>query len=182
MEEERMAVIPMLTPNNAVLTTASIEVAVLRLDKRQVTAAIFRQIHERSPIAANGGLIAGAVPWGLVNYFWSGAAEYEFQGDRNRVHLLWQLGNSLYRARFSDRRPAPPACIGRGFPIRRTSRAMGAPRSTALLTRRRPQPSRLTGPRPTPCSPASISSTSPPDASTACTPGLTAEYDHPACA
>jgi hypothetical protein len=39
-----MATVPMLTPNNAVLTTAPIEVAVLRPDKRQVTAAVFRLV------------------------------------------------------------------------------------------------------------------------------------------
>jgi hypothetical protein len=49
-----MAVIPMLTPNNAVLTTATIEVAVLRLDKRQVTMSVFRQVHERSPTRRQG--------------------------------------------------------------------------------------------------------------------------------
>ena len=59
-----MAVTPMLAPNNAVLTTATIEVAVLRLDKRQVTQAVFRQVPERSPISADGGLIDGATPGG----------------------------------------------------------------------------------------------------------------------
>jgi hypothetical protein len=91
-----MAVVPMLTPNNAVLTTATIEIATLRLDKRQVTAAVFRQVTERSPIAADDGLIEGAVPWGTVNYWWS---EAEKPGA-NAIHLLWQLGNRLHRARL----------------------------------------------------------------------------------
>jgi hypothetical protein len=103
-----MSVIPVLTPSTAVLTTASIEVAVLRLDRRQVTAAVFRQVPERSPIAVDGGLIEGAMPWGHVNYWWPG------DGERNRyphnkysdpeymaqLHLLWQLENNLYRVRL----------------------------------------------------------------------------------
>jgi hypothetical protein len=96
-----MAVIPMLTPNNAVLTTATIEIATLRLDKRQVTQSVFRQVHERSPIAVDGGLIDGAVPWGSVNYWWSGA---EQPGDP-AIHLLWQLGNKLFRARLDGQSP-----------------------------------------------------------------------------
>ena len=96
-----MAVIPMLTPNNAVLTTATITIATLRLDKRQVTQAMFRQVPERSPIGADGGLIEGAVPWGLVSYWWPDASRPQPAESRyNSIHLLWQYRHQLHRARL----------------------------------------------------------------------------------
>jgi hypothetical protein len=39
------------------------------------------------------------VPWGLVDYWWK---ENEKPGYGKSIHLLWQMGNKLFRARMSE--------------------------------------------------------------------------------
>ncbi|MER5504813.1 hypothetical protein ABT052_05715 [Streptomyces sp. NPDC002766] len=80
-----------LTPKNATVTTATIEVQALRIGKKQVTQAVFRQLKEEALITDDGTL--KGIPWGTVNYHpdkCSDAPEH--------LHVVWQNGDQLCRS------------------------------------------------------------------------------------
>ncbi|MFD5216942.1 hypothetical protein ACFWMH_04570 [Streptomyces tendae] len=81
-----------LTPQNATITTASIQVQALTIGKKQVTLAVFRQLEDEDIIKPlDAGLVGD--PWGRVNYHPDKCAE-----DKEHIHVVWQRGDELRRA------------------------------------------------------------------------------------
>jgi hypothetical protein len=66
-------------------------VKTLTIRDRQVTLAVFRQLHREAVIDGRSGEISG-VPWGTINYFWKGCGL-----DEEHVHVVWQKGDELRR-------------------------------------------------------------------------------------
>lgn len=71
----------------ASITTTGIDIKCLRVDGRNLTMSVFRQIPKECPFDADGD-IKGDI-WGWVNYFWG-----DESGD---LHLVWQKDDRLYR-------------------------------------------------------------------------------------
>jgi hypothetical protein len=126
-----------LTAHEATIQTAQVAIKVLRMGKKQVTMGMFRQLpvrpivpwwdfveaeqsgswEEASPLRVHG------VPWGHVNYWWAGtereneayltedgALQYS---PGERLHLVWQQEEGLYRSMvYSDLPAAVMACVG----------------------------------------------------------------------
>ncbi|MFB6550156.1 hypothetical protein [Streptomyces sp. NPDC056405] len=80
-----------LTPQNATITTATIQVQALTIGKKQVTLAVFRQLQEAALISDNGTLIGE--PWGIVNYHPDKCADAPAH-----LHVVWQHGDVLQRS------------------------------------------------------------------------------------
>jgi hypothetical protein len=66
--------------DRAEVKTCSVEVKVIRIDRKQMTLAVFRQIPSE-PILDGNTLKLNGLPWGLIRY--------------NGVHLLWQKDKEL---------------------------------------------------------------------------------------
>lgn len=83
----------MLQKQHAVIHTTSIDVKIIRLDKRQVTLSVFRQLEEKSIFSNRMGEAPSllGVPWGLVRYTWKGSPKWT---DR---YLVWQECDKIYR-------------------------------------------------------------------------------------
>jgi hypothetical protein len=75
---------------HAIVHTGSIDVKIIRLDKRQLTMAVFRQLDEESIFLLDGSL--RGVPWGRINYTWKG------NPDDTAFHVIWQDGDYLKRS------------------------------------------------------------------------------------
>ncbi|AZQ32633.1 hypothetical protein EJ357_03560 [Streptomyces cyaneochromogenes] len=86
---------PQLTTQNAVITTATIEVKTLTLGGKQVTQSVFRQLREE-PLINHDGTLNGT-PWGFVNYHPDKCAD----GEPHR-HVVWQRDGELLRATVSQ--------------------------------------------------------------------------------
>jgi hypothetical protein len=89
-----------ITTHEATVSTASITVKTLTLDKRQVTLAVFRQLL-REPLIDPQTLLLRGVPWGIVNYHpdrCHDAAEH--------LHVVFQVGDELRRAWVPREHPA----------------------------------------------------------------------------
>lgn len=76
-----------LQKNHVVVHTGSINVKIMRLDKRQITLSVFRQIDQETIFVVDGTL--RGIPWGRVNYTW----------NENRpgteFHVVWQDNDYL---------------------------------------------------------------------------------------
>lgn len=79
-----------LHKQHAVVHTASIDVKIMRLDKRQVTMSVFRQLDEELIFAADGSL--RGTPWGRVSYLWKDNRE------GTAFHVVWQDGDRIKRS------------------------------------------------------------------------------------
>jgi hypothetical protein len=79
-----------LHKRHATVHTATIDVKIMRVDKKQVTMGLFRQLDEESIFNPDGTL--RGTPWGRVNYCWSD----------NKIgtafHVVWQDGEHLKRS------------------------------------------------------------------------------------
>lgn len=80
-----------LTPQNATITTATVEVKTLTIGGKQVTITLFRQLKEQ-PLVAEDGTLNG-VPWGVVNYHPDKCRE-----KPEHLHVVWQEGQALRRS------------------------------------------------------------------------------------
>ncbi|MER6375802.1 hypothetical protein ABT255_47495 [Streptomyces mirabilis] len=87
-----------LTPQNATITTATVEVKTLTISGKQVTLAVFRQLIEENPIGADGTL--NGTVWGTVNYH-----PDKCSNAVPHWHLVWQKDTELRRARI-DQKPS----------------------------------------------------------------------------
>ena len=76
--------------NRASVHTLSLSVQVMKLDKRQVTLAVFRQLDNDHLLNPAAGLMG--TPWGRVNYHMGCAYA------SRHLHIVWQKGERLYRA------------------------------------------------------------------------------------
>jgi hypothetical protein len=89
------------TPNGALLTapavrvqTAQVEISMVRVGKKHVTQAMFRQLPFKAITLSPTPLFRGD-PWGHVNYWWGGDERRYISGAR--LHLVWQEQGRLYR-------------------------------------------------------------------------------------
>jgi hypothetical protein len=92
-----------ITTAEAHVITATVNVQVIRIGKKQMTLSVFRQLPRRHVIWHDGEEMALALrgePWGLVNYFWDGCGYSKADGDH--LHVVWCGAGRLYRA-----------CVGR---------------------------------------------------------------------
>ena len=84
-----------LTPQNATITTASVQIKTLTVGGKQVTQAVFRQLREEHLVSKDGYL--NGVPWGYVNYHPDKCADY-----RPHRHVVWQQGEDLLRSQVNN--------------------------------------------------------------------------------
>ena len=86
-----------LTAQEVTVQTAQVEISVIRVGKRQVTQAMFRQIPYKSLIDFDTLTLRGT-PWGHVRYFWEGCHPGLGGRGEDALHVLWQDGDELRRA------------------------------------------------------------------------------------
>jgi hypothetical protein len=87
---------PLLTVQNALVRSASVEIKSLTVSGRQITQAVFRQVPEQEILQADGSL--AGVPWGWVNYWWKECDRW----GQGALHVLWQDGGELRRVRVTQ--------------------------------------------------------------------------------
>ncbi|MGW2964932.1 hypothetical protein ACWDGI_41695 [Streptomyces sp. NPDC001220] len=80
-----------LTTQNALITTASVEVRTLTISGKQVTLAVFRQLRQGTLISEDGTL--NGELWGVVNYHPDKCAD-----AAHHWHVVYQHGTDLFRA------------------------------------------------------------------------------------
>lgn len=80
-----------LHKEHAIVHTTSIDVKIMRLDKRQLTMAVFRQLPEKAIVGDSTNPSLLGVPWGRVAYLWDKSPKWA------DYYLVWQEGNQLYR-------------------------------------------------------------------------------------
>jgi hypothetical protein len=86
----------LLTTDSVSICTATVEVRVLKIGKRQLTLSVFRQLPRADLIDRNCELLGE--PWGTVNYFWDGCGH---EGG-SHLHVVFNRHGRLFRA-----------CVGR---------------------------------------------------------------------
>ncbi len=91
---------PALTVHNAEIRTATVEVKTLTLGGKQVTQSVFKQLQDRDLITNDGRL--NGQPWGRVNYH-----PEKCSGDAAHLHVVWQVGTDLFRARVDMHKTWP---------------------------------------------------------------------------
>ncbi len=79
---------------DATIQTATVEVKVMRIGKREMTLSVFRQLQEEPIIDEQTGKLTGE-PWGRVNYH----PDKGCTDSHEHEHVIWQKGNELRRAR-----------------------------------------------------------------------------------
>jgi hypothetical protein len=79
-----------LLNREATIRTCVVEIKSLTVSGKQVTQALFRQLHEEDLIDWETVALRG-IPWGRVNYH-TGCADC-----RSHDHLVWQIGSELRR-------------------------------------------------------------------------------------
>ena len=70
-----------------VITTATVEIQVMRIGSKQMTLAVFRQLPHRDIFGEDGSLVA--LPWGWVNYD---------RGEGGSKPFVFSCDGVLYRA------------------------------------------------------------------------------------
>jgi hypothetical protein len=78
----------------ATISTATITIRTLTIDRRQVTLAVFRQLEEQEPVDSSAKLLG--IPWGRVNYHPDGCKR------KGHVHVVWQTGDELRRGTLAE--------------------------------------------------------------------------------
>jgi hypothetical protein len=94
-----------LTAQNAVVSTATVEIKTLTLSGKQITLSVFRQIQEDAlvQLLSDRAVLCGE-PWGWVTYFWPGCLPRDgcsgelVKGTSDPLHVVWQLGSELRRS------------------------------------------------------------------------------------
>jgi hypothetical protein len=92
-----------ITANEVSITTATISVQVMRIDKRQMTLSVFKQLVEEWPLRfyeePSGKVVdlddVECELWGRVNYCPSNCKG--FLADENHLHVVWRKGQELRR-------------------------------------------------------------------------------------
>ncbi|WP_169719363.1 hypothetical protein [Desulfovirgula thermocuniculi] len=91
--EKRMQTFPShkaIRVAEASIETAEVKVEVVRLGKKQMTLAVFRQIEVEDLLDPKTAELRGRV-WGRVNYH----VGYEHAPSSPHLHILWQKGDEL---------------------------------------------------------------------------------------
>ncbi len=94
--------IRILTTDDVTIKTLAVEVKVMKIDKRQVTLAVFRQLPEEPILDILTGELIG-IPWGRVNYC------PDCKNTYPHFHIVWQKGNKLCRATIETRWSSGPS-------------------------------------------------------------------------
>lgn len=76
--------------DHAIVHTVGVDVKILRINKKQMTMGVFRQLTEESIFLADGTL--RGIPWGWVNYRWSATNE-----DTD-CYVIYQIGDKLRKS------------------------------------------------------------------------------------
>jgi hypothetical protein len=95
-----------LTAQEVTVQTAQVEISVMRVGKKQVTQAMFRQIPYKALIDLETLTLRGR-PWGYVRYWWEGCSPGLGRAE-DGLHVLWQDGETLRRALVFDDVITPP--------------------------------------------------------------------------
>jgi len=82
-----------VTIKEASLATMSVELTAIKVNNKQMSLSIFRQI-KREPYLDRETLEERGVLWGSVNYYWGGEDKYI---DCGKIHILWQKSDELRR-------------------------------------------------------------------------------------
>ncbi len=107
-----------ITITDASIKQVSIEVKVIKIDNKQMTLAVFRQLPEERLIDHLTGKLRG-IPWGRVNYhvecsdavpvltYGHEVIDKVFQEKGRKhvdphLHIVWQKGNELRRSIVRD--------------------------------------------------------------------------------
>ncbi|SRR6266567_6397176 len=80
--------------SDASIKTATIEVKVIKINNRQMTLAVFRQLASERIIDRHTGELVDGILWGRVNYH----DEVCRASNVHHIHVIWQKGNELRRA------------------------------------------------------------------------------------
>lgn len=81
-----------LTIKEASLATMSVELSAIKVNNKQMSLSIFRQIKEE-PYFNTETFEESGVPWGTVNYFWG---RHE-KTSKEKIHVIWQKADELRR-------------------------------------------------------------------------------------
>src|SRR6266702_3274678 len=92
--KESMKTKDKLTVTDASIKQVSIEVKVIKIDNRQMTLSVFRQVQKESIIDDATGKLNGK-PWGRVEYHTANCDIYQSLRMGKHIHVLWQKGNEL---------------------------------------------------------------------------------------
>jgi hypothetical protein len=94
-----------LTTKEATVQTVQVEIQTLRVSKKQVTMGLFRQLPYERLVDPETVQLCG-VPWGHVNYWWEGDGRNDlWMHNSHRLHVVWQLGETLRRAVVYEKPP-----------------------------------------------------------------------------
>jgi hypothetical protein len=88
--------------SEATISTVTVEIKTVRVGKKQLTLAVFRQLVKEALLDPKTGELLGD-PWGLVNYFWGPCTNGDHAVDdllppADHLHVVWQKGGLLRRA------------------------------------------------------------------------------------
>lgn len=82
-----------ISTNRATIRTATIQVKVIRIDNRQMTLSVFRQLEQLNIIDGDTGELLGH-PWGIVRY----CPDTMCKEIGSHIHVVWQVDNLLFRS------------------------------------------------------------------------------------
>lgn len=90
----------MLTKQHTTIHKVSVDIQVIRIEKKQLTLSVFRQLPER--VFWYHGLVHGegnesywyrlGIPWGFVRYIWKDSPPWATR------YLVWEDSGILYRS------------------------------------------------------------------------------------
>lgn len=83
-----------LNASEVTVSTATIEVKVMKLNNRQMTLAVFRQLKVEDLLDSDGK--KKGTPWGTINYHTDDCKD--FYSKKSHLHVIWQKGDELRHA------------------------------------------------------------------------------------
>lgn len=84
-----------VTVQQVSLDTVAIAVQAIRVGRKQMTQAVFKQLSAKHPYDFVASCSRGVL-WGVVNYFWDGCDSCAI-GNKSHLHTVWQDGEQLFR-------------------------------------------------------------------------------------
>jgi hypothetical protein len=96
---------PTIDKKYAIVHTAAIDVKIMRIDGKQVTLSLFRQLPEKSIVSpkCEKTLCLLGTAWGIVRYDWGGHKHSPHGGRQESwvdFHLVWEMRKQLFRMPF----------------------------------------------------------------------------------
>lgn len=87
---------PTITTKEATIQTFQVEIQTLRVNNKQVTMGLFRQL-PLGRLIDNDTVTFNGIPWGHVQYWWDSDGRTDYK-TYNKLHIVWQFGNTLQRS------------------------------------------------------------------------------------